>query len=79
MLHKTPVLVSVICKPGEMKAGTQNSGIDVPIWSQEIIMGTCYELKHQRHCNDKFHPSAITLQSLEKLQIQQEIEEAHNN
>ncbi len=62
-----------------MKGGTRNTGISVPLWSQEIILGTCFALKHQQHCGEKFHPSLGNLKILEELWLQQEIDKAHNN
>ncbi len=65
------MLVSAIHKP---------RGINVPLWLQEIIAVVCFCTKHHGHCGDaKFHPSLITLDSLEELQLQQGIKEAHNN
>ncbi len=72
-------LVSAIRKPGGMKDGTCNPGINVPVRSQEIITGACFALKHQRRCGDKFHPSLINLKILEELWLQQEIEDVHDN
>ncbi len=72
-------LMNVIRKPGGMKDGTRNLRISVPLWSQELIMGACFALKHQRRCGEKFHPSLISLDILEELWLQQEIEDAHNN
>ncbi len=62
-----------------MKDGTHNPGINVPLQSPETIMGACFALKHQRHCKEKFHPSLVILEILEKLWLQQEIKDAHNN
>ncbi len=42
-------------------------------------MGACFALKHQRRCGEKYHPSLVNLDILEELQLQQEIEYAHNN
>ncbi len=42
-------------------------------------MGLCFALKHQRHCGEKYQPSLVNLNILDKLQLQQEIENAHNN
>ncbi len=61
-----------------MKGGTQNPEINLPLWLQEIIMGACFALKHQRCCGDKFHPSVVKFDILEELWIQQEIKDAHN-
>ena len=72
-------LVSAIRKPGGMKDGTRNPGINVPLRSQEIITGACFALKHQRRCGEKFRPSLIDLEILEELRLQQEIEDAHDN
>ncbi len=69
-------LVNMICKPGRMKGGTRNPGIDAPLWSQEIILGVCFALKHLRRCGGKFHPSLINLKILEELWLQQEIKDA---
>ncbi len=71
--------VLVIGKPGGMKDGTCNLGINVPLQSQAIIMGMCFALKHQRQCGEKLHPSLINLKILEELWLQQEIKDAHNN
>ncbi len=71
------MLASAICKPDEIKSGTQNP---VPIQSQEIIRGACFALKYQHHYGiGKYCPSHITLDSIEELWFQQEIEEAYNN
>ncbi len=72
-------LVTAIRKPGGMKEGARNPGINVPLQSQEIITGACFALKHQRRCGDKFHPSLVNLEILEELRLQQEIEDAHDN
>ncbi len=72
-------LVSAIHKPGGMKDGTCNPGINVPLQSQENIQGVCFALKHQRQCGDKFHPSLINLKIIEELRLQQEIEDTHDN
>ncbi len=72
-------LVTAICKPGRMKSGTQNPGINVPFYSQEIITGKCIAHKYQRRCGEKFHPSFVNFEILEKLGLQQEIEDAHGS
>ncbi len=72
-------LVTAICKPGKTKGGTCNPGINVLLSLQEITMGTCFSLKHQRCCGEKFHPSIVHLEILEELWLQQEIEDAHDN
>ncbi len=72
-------LVSSICKPAGMEDETHNPGINVSLWSQEIIMGVCFALKHQQSCGEKFHPSLINLKILEELWLQQEIKDTHNN
>ena len=72
-------LVAAIRKPGGMKDGTRNPGINVPLRSQEIITGACFALKHQRRCGGNFHASLINLEILEELRLQQEIEDAHDN
>ncbi len=70
-------LISTICKPGGMKDRTHNPCINVPLQSQEIIMGACFALKHQRLFGEKFCPSLINLEILEELWLQQEIKDAH--
>ncbi len=72
-------LVSAIRKPCGMKRGTWNPKINVPLWSQELIMGACFALNHQRRCGEKYHPSLVSLNILEELRLQQEIEDTHNN
>ncbi len=67
-------LVTAMFKPGRMKGGTQKLRINVPLWLQEIIMGACFALKHQRGCGEKFHPSLVHLEILEELWLQQDIE-----
>ncbi len=42
-------------------------------------MGTCFALKHQRHCRKIFYPSLINLEILGERWLQQEIKEAHDN
>ncbi len=65
-------------KAGSMKDGTQNPGINVPFWSQEIITGMCFALKHRHCCREKFHPRLINLKGFKELWLQQEIEESCN-
>ncbi len=72
-------LVNAIHKPGGMKGRTQNPGINVPLQLQELIMDTCFALKHQRYCGEKYHPSLISLNILEELRLQQDIEDTHDN
>ncbi len=62
-----------------MKGGTQNPGINVPLWLQELIMGMCFALKHQKCCGEKYHPSLVSLDILEEFRLQQEIKDTHNN
>ncbi len=59
--------VSAIHKPRGMKSRTWNPSINVPLWSQEIIAGACFTLKHQYCCGDaKYHPSLVTLKILKE-------------
>ncbi len=40
------LLVHAICKPRGIMSGTQYPGINVPLWSKEIIAGEYFALKH---------------------------------
>ncbi len=72
-------LLSTICNPGGMKDGSWNPKVNVPFCLQELIMCSCFSLKHQNHCSLDFRPSIITLDDIKELCLQWQIEETHNN
>ncbi len=67
-------LQSVIHKSGGMKSGTQNSGINISLCFQGIIMVACFALNHQCCCSHQYRLSCSLLDDLDELCLQQVIE-----
>ncbi len=72
-------LVSTICKPSKIKDGTGNLRVNVPFCLQELIVGTCFAIKYQCHCRQRFMSEYISQDDVKELCLHQQKEEVKKN